>query len=172
MEGQLYHVDRPSRYWKIVGEDPKILIPQGEREGKKREKILDLVSKNPTITIQEMAEDLDLTTRTISNVIKELKEEKRLHLIPYPKQWKITEKDEIIKSPQERKKERKERILDLVRENPKITIREMADDLGLSVDTTREIIKELKVDGLLYHVSSPRYWKVQNKTPGPPVLRL
>lgn len=56
----------------------------------------------------------------------------------------------------------RERLLDLIRENPKITRVEMAESTGISVNGVKQHIKKMKEDGVLQRGGSHRsgYWKI------------
>ena len=58
--------------------------------------------------------------------------------------------------------ETKQKILDLMFEDPKITTSDMCDRLGLSRKTVSKHIKELKESGMIERVGSDRkgYWKI------------
>ncbi|MCX9083056.1 MAG: DUF977 family protein [Candidatus Methanoperedens sp.] len=55
-----------------------------------------------------------------------------------------------------------EKIINLIKENPKITTKELADKTGLSVKSIEWNIKELKDKGLLRRIGADRggHWEV------------
>ena len=56
---------------------------------------------------------------------------------------------------------RRENMLALVRENPRITVKQMAAELGISMRQAERVVAELKRDGMLVHVGSNRngHWE-------------
>ena len=144
--------NRLNGYWQIPGEEREYL---DLREKESKERILELVRENPNIKKKEMAEKLELSINTISRMIQELQEEGRLsrkgnRLNGY---WQI---------PGEESKERKERILELMRENPNIKKKEIAEKLELSISTISRMIQELKEEGRLSRKGNRLngYWQI------------
>lgn len=64
--------------------------------------------------------------------------------------------------PQTTPKGKEEQILALVTENPNITRKELAEQVGLSVPGVRYHLQKLSEDGILEYVGTSRngYWKV------------
>ena len=160
-EGRLLRIgSRRDGYWQIPEEGQQEYLDP--KEGRK-ERILELVSENSKITKTEIARELKLSRDRIILSIKELKEEGRLLRIGGRRDgyWQIPVEGEEYLDPKE---ERKERILELMRENLKITVVEIAEKLELSITTINRSIKELKEEGRLLRKGSnnSRYgsWQV------------
>ena len=63
---------------------------------------------------------------------------------------------------------RKDAIIELLRENPKITLSEVAEKIGKSLRTVKTVIKDLQEKGLIERVGGKKNgsWKVINSTIG------
>ena len=145
-------------YWQIPEKEKVYTDPREER----KEKILALMKEKPQIKIAEIAKALGMSTRSIRNHIKQLKEEGRLLRMGGSNSnqgyWQIPEEGKIYTDPVE---ERKEKILALVKENPQITIPEIAKALGVSLYSIRNHIKELKEEGRLLRMGTKNgYWEL------------
>ena len=159
-EGRLLRIGSHNQrgYWHIPVEGQEYLDPKEER----KERILELVSENSNIIYEEMAEKLELSIITISRMIQELKEEGRLLRIGSRRDgyWQIPEEGQ--QEYLDPKEGRKERILELVSENSKITKTEIARELKLSRDRIILSIKDLKEEGRLLRIGGRRdgYWQI------------
>lgn len=67
-------------------------------------------------------------------------------------------------SNQEKKRKREEEILLTMRNNPRITIKDLQGIMGLSDRSVKKIIRQLRNAGLVERVGSTKsgYWKVIN----------
>lgn len=67
-------------------------------------------------------------------------------------------------SNQEKKRKREEEILLTMRNNPRITIKDLQGIMGLSESGVKKIIRQLRNAGLVERVGSTKsgYWKVIN----------
>ena len=139
-------------YWQIPGEEMEYPDPKEKR----KERILELMRENPKITVVEIAEKLELSIHRINLSIKELRKEERLSRKGSKRDgsWQIPGEEMEYLDPKEK---RKERILKLVKENPKIIYREIAKELDLSISTINRSIKELEEKGRLLRKGS-YYW--------------
>jgi len=115
-------------------------------------KILELIVENPKITIPEIADIIGLSLAGVEKTIKQLKAEGKISREGSRKDgiW-ITEKSKGKAGDKVRDKvgdkvrdKSKGKILELIIENPKITIPEIAVTIGLSVAGVEKIIKQLK----------------------------
>ena len=59
---------------------------------------------------------------------------------------------------------KRDEIISVIMENPKITQAEMADLLGLTIDGVKYHIKKLKSDGVLERIGSDYggYWRIKD----------
>ena len=140
---QVFHNTSQSEQSEVISHAPSLK--------ERKETILALMNENPLITADEMAEKLGLTTRTIYRSIKELKQEGRYSI-------KIQEKRHSTQ-----KEERKQKILDLIKEKPHITQNEIAKKLGLARLTINQSITELKQEGRLFKQGGRYSIKTQEK---------
>ena len=78
------------------------------------------------------------------------------------KEQKTTSKTTSKTTPKTTPKTTKEKLLDLIKTDSKITRNELADELNISINTVKEYILNLKREGLLKRVGSNRngYWEV------------
>jgi len=70
--------------------------PEKKSSEKSSEKIIQLIQANTQITIKELAEQLNLSTRAIEKIISKLKTENRIERIGSDKggHWKVIEETE------------------------------------------------------------------------------
>ena len=129
-----------------------------------------MTAENGKITIAEMAEEMGLSKTTINEVISALKQEGRLARIGGNKSgyWQALQEGE---SPDayDPYKERTKRLLELIAENGKITIAEMAEEMGLSKNAINKMIAVLKQEGRLARIGGNKsgYWQALQKGESP-----
>ena len=170
-EGRLARMGaNPNRYWQIPqeGESPDFHEPQKER-GKK---ILELTAEDEKTTAAEMAEEMSLSEATIKRGISVLKQEGRLARIGANASgyWKILREGESPPDAYDSQKERGEKLLALTAESSRITIAEMAGRMSLSETTIKQIISVLKQEGRLARIGADKngYWQAlrEGESPG------
>ena len=137
--------------------------PQNSMKDKKEEEVLALIDANPYVTLAQIVDVTGFTKPVAAKILGDLKKGKRIARVGSPRSgyWerlkkgvKLTRKDPI--------EERKERILVLIKENPYITLNEMAWDLKVSRLPLREAINQLKDERKLVRVGFPQdgYWEI------------
>ena len=145
-----------------------ILISQEKR----KEKTLALIAENPRISILELAQKIGVSTPTVDKMIALLKKEGRLTRIGPANNgyWEILEKG-ATPTPYDSPAERKEKTLVLTAENPRISIPELAQKIGVSTPTVDKMIALLKKEGRLARIGPANngYWEILEKgaTPTP-----
>ena len=162
-DGRLSRKGGSRGYWHIPEEGQEYLDPKEKRKETK-ERVLELMRENPKITQKEIAEKLELSISTINLRIQELKEEGRISRIGNQLRghWHAhPEEVQEYLDPKEERKETKERVLELVIENPSITIDAMEKELELSIDRINLRIQELKEEGRISRIGGYNwrgYW--------------
>jgi len=131
---------------------------QSEQRGQTiEERIIELIKKNPKITQAKMAKALNLNYRSyLTRIIDTLKKENVLDRVgsKYQGHWIINE-IRVDKGGQRWTKEQKEqtvedKIIQLIKENPKITQKDMAKALNFkSRSYLTRIINNLKKEGII-----------------------
>ena len=120
------------------------------------------MTENPQITKPQMAEQTGLPITTIPGMISNLKNEGRVARIGTSRNghWQVLKDGEEpahFDSPDKRK----QHILQLIIENPKITRAQMAEQLGVSKITIHRIMNELKEENRVERIGTTRgYWKM------------
>lgn len=153
---------------------------------KSTQKILELILSDPQITIDQMSKFLKISDRAVKKNIKKLKEHGLLLRIGSDKggYWRITkqqnfqsttknvyvssQKSSPINSQESSQKglqKSSQKILELLINNPSITIEQMSQDLKLTDRAIKKNIKNLKEQGFLIRVGPDKggYWEVIKK---------
>jgi predicted HTH transcriptional regulator len=166
--------DSPERSEKKVGE--KV----GEKLTDNQQKIIDNISENPYITIQELSLIVGISKRKIEENLAKLKSFEFIERIGSDKggYWKINDmpgkdSDEKVTVNDEKVTEKvtvndekvtkNQRImLDSIIQNPYITSDELAKIAGISLRKIKENISKLKTKGLLERIGPDKggYWKI------------
>ena len=128
---------------------------------KREKKILELVAEDPEITIAQMVKETKLSRATIDRTIVVLKKEGRLARIGAKTggYWQILQKGD---TPDDPLQERKEKLLELIAENNRITKAQMAEKMKVSKSTIDRMLTELKQEGRLARVGEKAdgYWQI------------
>lgn len=140
-----------SRRWIKLeeGNTPPLDLSPQERE----EKLLFLIKGDPTRTIPQLAEKLEVSETTLNRMIKKLKDEGRLEIDEY---WKVLQVEEKPSShlPQDKIKDQ---ILELMREDPYIGRTRLTEKTGVYNRKLDRIIAQLKKEGRLKRI---KQWKI------------
>ncbi len=142
---------------------------RGKGRGISRGIILELVTANPKISMSEIAEKMGLSVKGVEKNIRQLRKEGKLSFSSKKKsgEWIIIEHfsiDEETENGREisRDNGRDSRgngrgiILELVTENPKISVFEIAEKMGLSIKGVEKNIRQLKKDGMLSRTNNTK----------------
>ena len=161
----------------------------GRKLGEKtREKILALVAADPSITMEELANQLEISAKGVEWQIQDMKRRDILERIGSARggHWKIMEAKGVLYGGQPeaqpgRKKTRektrgktrektrgktrektREKILALVAADPSITMEELANQLEISAKGVEWQIQDMKRRGILERIGSARggHWKI------------
>lgn len=144
-----------------------VLMRQGKpgaifREQRK-ERILSLIAENLQISTIELASKTGVSTGAINRATRELQEEGYLARAGFGDHfsWKVF-KEGNKPSDYDLQKEIREETLTLITENPRITVSELADKIGVSEGIINYTIVKLEKAGYLIQVGSDKdsYWKV------------
>jgi ATP-dependent DNA helicase RecG len=138
-----------------------------------QQKIIDHISENPYITIQELSLIVGISKRKIEENLAKLKSFEFIERIGYDKggYWKINDmyskdSDEKVTVNNEKVTEKVTKnqliILDNIIQNPYITSDELAEIAGISLRKIQENISKLKNKGLLEHIGPDKggSWKI------------
>jgi len=148
-------------------------ISRGKGRGISRGIILELVTANPKISMSEIAEKMGLSVKGVEKNIRQLRKEGKLSFSSKKKsgEWIIiehfsideeTENGREISRDNGRDSSRDSRgngrgiILELVTENPKISVFEIAEKMGLSIKGVEKNIRQLKKDGMLSRTNNTK----------------
>ncbi|MDP8208834.1 MAG: HTH domain-containing protein [Candidatus Electryonea clarkiae] len=138
-----------------------------------QQKIITLVRSNPSISKREMAEQIGTSTTAIDKNIIILKEKGLLKRIGSDRggHWQelSSTKPELVEGLVEGLVESQQKIITLVRSNPSISKREMAEQIGISTTAIDKNIIILKEKGLLKRIGSDRGGHWQELPPAKPV---
>lgn len=104
---------------------------------RKRIKLVELLNANPTLTNKELAEKLDISTSALSQYLRTLSNE-NVSIERHTLGRKRSE-DKIIN---------KERVAELIKQDPTLTYKAISKLIGVSFVTVRNYILELKRDSL------------------------
>lgn len=103
----------------------------------KRVKLVELLNANPTLTNKELAEKLDISTSALSQYLRTLSDE-NVSITRHTLGRKRSE-DKIIN---------KERVAELIKQDPTLTYKAISKLIGVSFVTVRNYILELERDSL------------------------
>jgi len=145
-------------------------ISRGKGRGISREKILELVTANPKISMSEIAEKMGLSVKSVEKNIRQLRKDGKLSFSSKKKsgEWIIIEHfslDEEIENGGETSRDNgrdsrrgngRGKILELVTENPKIPVSDIAEKMGLSIKGVEKNIRQLKKDGKLSRTTNTK----------------
>ena len=164
-EGRLARIGGNNNgYWEILeeGDTPTHYDSPAER----KEKIISLITENPHITTSQLAEKIGMSIPTIGILIASLKQEGRLARIGTPRNGYL----EVLERGAEPSsydpiKDREEKILTLITENPYIKIIELSQKMRVSIPTMNQTIARLKQGGRLARIGAPKngYWEALQK---------
>ena len=104
---------------------------------RKRVKLVELLNADPTLTNKELAEKLDISTSALSQYLRTLSDE-NVSIERHTLGRKRSE-DKIIN---------KERVAELIKQDPTLTYKAISKLIGVSFVTVRNYILELKRDSL------------------------
>ena len=104
---------------------------------RKRNKLVELLNANPTLTNKELAEKLDISTSALSQYLRTLSDE-NVSIERHTLGRKRSE-DKIIN---------KERVAELIKQDPTLTYKEISKLIGVSFVTVRNYILELREERL------------------------
>ena len=153
-------------------------LPEGLAESQKM--ILQLVRRNPQVSRKAMAEEIGISTTAIHRNLVRLKEKGILRRVGPARggYWEVmsfadaeTEgpeglaervADGVADGLAERVAESQEKILQLVRRNPQVSRKAMAEEIGVSTTAIHRNLAKLKEKGLLRRVGPARggHWEV------------
>ena len=152
-------------YWEALqmGKEPSGRNLQEERKNT----IWEMMKDNPQITFIQMAEQIGVAITTINSAIADLKSEKRLVRIGAASRSGYWEVLLVGEGPSGRdpKEERKNTIWKLMRDNPQITLTQMAEQMGLAISTIRRMITSLQQEGRVARIGAERngYWQARQE---------
>ena len=141
--------------------------------------ILDLIDKNPNISVTKISQEINVSKRTIENNIKQLKNKGLIKRIGSQYFHILNNKTTNIDNENYTKNddggvscslnEIQQAILDLIDKNPNISVTKIAQEINVSKRTIENNIKQLKAKGLIKRIGSDKtgHWqiiKTQNKT--------
>ncbi len=134
--------------WKIL---PIVIAKiKSALENEKRRKILKIIIKNPGISLKELEELTGMNRSTLRFHLKSLEDEGWIHSVQTGKHrsFFLTDGDDVdpltlVKS------ERKKQIIELLNQNGELTIKDIADKLGISYKTAHRHISQLKSMGIV-----------------------
>ena len=129
----------------------------------REKKILELIAEDAGITKAQMATVMNLSKTTIDKVITGLKQEGRLMRIGANTggYWQILQEGD---QPDDLQEEREKKLLELIAENRRITIAEMATAMNLSESAINRMLAGLKREGRLMRVGTNNgYWVIPQK---------
>ncbi len=148
--------------------------PSGETSGEPSGEILSLMRENPRVTIPEIAEAIGRTPRAIETQVARLKAEGLIERIGPTKggHWivhvgsieKVSGKTSGEPSG-ETSGEPSGEILSLMRENPRVTIPEIAEAIGRTTRAIEMQVAKLKTEGLIERFGPTKggHWVVREK---------
>ena len=139
-------------------------VPENVPEKSKRN-ILDDIRKNPHLTLTDLAEKYSVDIKTIKRDIGVLKQKGCIVRIGSDKggYWKINDSVIDMEHLPENVPEKFHRnILDDLRENPRLTITDLAKKYSVDIKTIKRDIETLKQKGLITRIGPDKggYWKV------------
>ena len=147
---------------------------------KTRVKILKLISDCNDISISEISSNVNITQKTVEWHIKCLKEDGIIERFGHDRggYWKIIDKktrEKLGRKPREKTREKTrekkdnkktiERILNLISEDPSISVKKMSDKIGYTQSAIEWHIKRLKEKELIERIGPPKggYWRFIKK---------
>ena len=141
-------------------------VAEGLAESQKM--ILQLVRRNPQVSRKAMAEEIGISTTAIHRNLARLKEKGILRRVGPARggYWEVMSfADATTEGPEglaERVAESQEKILQLVRRNPQVSRKAMAEEIGVSTTAIHRNLAKLKEKGLLRRVGPARggHWEV------------
>ena len=117
-----------------------------------REEILKLIANNPKINTYAIAYFIGYSVSGVEKMIKLLKEEGVIVRRGSTKngEWMIDESRGKVRE------KSKGKILELITENPKISVHEIAEIIGLSIAGVEKNIRQLKYEGIISRTSETK----------------
>jgi len=142
--------------------------------------ILELITENPKISVSEIAETAGLSIKGVEKNIRKLKEDGKLSRTTNTKsgEWVVLREindngrgisrgiNDDGRGINDSKGISKGIILELITENPKISVSEIAETVGLSIKGVEKNIRQLKEDGKLSRTTNTKSgeWIILNRT--------
>ena len=120
---------------------------QEEKRNRRKEKVVELIQQNKRITVSELAEKIGVSEGFMYTVLVELKNEERIervHIIGQGGFYRIPEEGDTPLSLEEQKKQRDDKVVELMRKYERITIEQLAEKMGVSEGLISKIIRKLK----------------------------
>lgn len=147
----------------------------GKSSGKTEQQVLSLLSDNSEMTIPELAEALEITTRGVEKQLAKLRRNGRLRRIGPAKggYWEVVERRlclqlKTTQKHQETLGKMTGKILLLLQDNPAFAIPELAVKIGKSESAVERAIRKLHKSELLKHIGPDKggYWEVTRMEEG------
>ena len=170
----LYNMNYNEKENDGINEPQNEVINDGINDGKKlnsierKNIILKLIEENENISAKKMIEKINVSRPTVERDLKELKEENKIEYIGSRKsgKWIIhtqKENDGINDGINVGKKmnitERRNIILKLIKENEKISAKQMIEKINVSRPTVERDLKELKEENKIEYIGSRKSGK-------------
>jgi len=140
----------------VLQQDTKNNLFSKIKEIKHADKILDLIEKNPKITAKEMSEETSLSIATTKRVITELIEKDILERTGSQKNgvWNVKYISDALSETfndifKIKEIKHADKILNLIEKNPRVTVKNMADTIGVSIRTIKNVISELIIQTVI-----------------------
>ncbi len=156
--------DVNDNWFTIIYDRPVDMWSKGSQKTaqKTAQKILELIKVNPHITINELSEQIKISDRAVKNHIKKFKDEGFLERVGSDKGgfWRVKESE---KTAQKSSQKSSQKVLELIKDNPHITIKELAEQVEISDRAVKNHIKKLKDEGFLERIGSDKggFWEVK-----------
>ena len=166
----LYNMNYNEKENDGINEPQNEVINDGINDGKKlnsierKNIILKLIEENENISAKKMIEKINVSRPTVERDLKELKEENKIEYIGSRKsgKWIIhtqKENDGINAGKKMNITERRNIILKLIKENEKISAKQMIEKINVSRPTIERDLKELKEENKIEYVGSRKSGK-------------
>ena len=156
-EGRVIRIGGTAKgYYHALEEGEDAFSYRKKRRNQKKEEVMTLMRENPRIKVKELSEETGVSTDIISGIISELRKEGRVIRIGGTAKGyyhALEEGEDAFSYRKKRRNQKKEEVMTLMRENPRIKVKELSEETGVSTDIINGIISELKKEGKVERVS-------------------
>ena len=133
-------------------------------------KILELIDENPRYTMLQLSEKIGVSRKTIGNYLKELRDKKIIERIGTQRNgyWKIRNEygGWVTEKVTNRVTDQEKKILELLDENPRYTMLQLSEKIGVSRKTIGNYLKKLHNENIIERIGSSRsgYWVIKTSS--------